>query len=86
MSKQSNYPKIPDSSNQSELDEILAKHGAEAGEMTHSLKQAILDWHNKQIEVVLDRLENNIRTGMVKVSVLDYIEAERNKLKESSSV
>ena len=27
--------------NQSELDEILAKHGAEAGELTHSLKQAI---------------------------------------------
>lgn len=26
------------------LDEILAKHGAEPGEMTHSLKQAILRW------------------------------------------
>jgi len=27
------------------LDEILAKHGAEPGEMTHSLKQAIVEWH-----------------------------------------
>ena len=35
------------------LDVILAKHGAEEGEMTHSLKQAILDWHNKQVEEVL---------------------------------
>ena len=31
-------------SNQQELDEILSKHGAEPGEMTHSLKQAILCW------------------------------------------
>ena len=35
------------------LSEVLAKHGAEEGEMTHSLKQAILDWHNKQVEEVL---------------------------------
>ena len=27
------------------LDEILARHGAEPGEMTHSLKQAIFEWH-----------------------------------------
>jgi len=27
------------------LDEVLAKHGAEPGEMTHSLKQAIQEWH-----------------------------------------
>ena len=27
------------------LDEILAKHGAEPDEMTHTLKQAIVEWH-----------------------------------------
>lgn len=32
-----------------ELDEILLGHGAEEGEFTESLKQAILDWHNKQV-------------------------------------
>lgn len=57
-------------------------------------KQAILDWHNKQIEAVLDRLrlyavygeydkaEDNSKQGEV-VPVM-VIEAERNKLKEST--
>lgn len=54
-------------------------------------KQDILDWHNKQVEEVLDRLEAQwgesidqtmgepIRFRFVHLSV---IEAERNKLKE----
>ena len=82
-------------SKQSELDEILSRHGAEAGEMTHSLKQALLDWHNKQIEEALDRLEsqkvnrNIISSTQVYEDTLiplSAIEAERNKLKESTDV
>ncbi len=54
-------------------------------------EQALLDWHNKQVEAVLDRLEAQwgetidntlgkpIRIKFVSVSA---IEAERNKLKE----
>ena len=50
-------------------------------------KQAILDWHNKQIEAVLDRLlehgEDFTSFGDGHRSVaVEYIEAERNKLKE----
>lgn len=55
-------------------------------------KQAILDWHNKQVEEVLDRLEAQwgesidqtmgepVRFRFVHLSA---IEAERNKLKEA---
>lgn len=43
---------------QAELDDILNRHGAEAGEMTHSLKQAITNWHNKrELEARIDTLE-----------------------------
>ena len=54
-------------------------------------KQALLDWHNKQIEEVLDRLEAQsveeavVIFGMTEVKKqvpLSAIEAERNKLKE----
>ena len=76
------------------LDEILLGHGAEEGEFIESLKQAILDWHNKQIEEVLDRLELNMRgktvidtaegwKEFIRKHVNGAIEAERNKLKES---
>ena len=34
------------------LDEIIAKHGAEPGEMTHSLKQAIVEWHEIEMSEV----------------------------------
>ena len=60
-------------------------------------KQAILNWHNKQIEGVLDRLSNTLTgsndfrvepsvklrlsVGQI-VSVRSVIEGERNKLKE----
>ena len=62
-------------------------------------KQAILNWHNKQVEEVLDRLSNALTgsndfrvepsvklylsVGQI-VSIRSAIEAERNKLKESS--
>lgn len=39
-------------SKQPELDDILTRHGAEPGEMTHILKQAIVDWHEiEKLEV-----------------------------------
>ena len=39
------------------------------------LEEAILDWHNKQIEEVLDRLEDTLVTERINL---------RNKLKEST--
>lgn len=53
--------------------------------------QEILDWHNKQIEEVLDRLEGRARGAFdyeadieeYAEDVLTPIEAERNKLKEA---
>ena len=52
----------------------------------------LLDWHNKQVEAVLDRLENKglllehslgaTDSGRVR-RITEAIEAERNKLKES---
>ena len=61
-------------SNQQELDVVLASHGAEEGEMTHSLKQAILDWvadevigtneyypKNKNLLRVLDKSPQGLR-------------------------
>ena len=33
-----------------ELDKILHDHGAEDGEFIYSLKAAILNWHNQQLE------------------------------------
>lgn len=58
---------------------------------TDRIKQSILDWHNKQVEDVLNRLYEEQRTWMHEHSELkiDYathmlslIQAERNKLKE----
>jgi len=37
------------------LDEILTKHGAEPGEMTHSLKQAITSLMEELIEEVIKK-------------------------------
>ena len=34
--------------------EILAKHGAEPGEMTHTLKQAIVEWYEIEKHEVYD--------------------------------
>ena len=46
----------------------------------HRMKQAILDWHNKQIEAVLDRLDKE--TERCQDGCWVSIKAERNKLKE----
>ena len=70
-------------------DENIA--GAEALYQTslQEAKQAILDWHNKQVEGMLD----STKTTIVELynleewqltDVMNAIEAERNKLKESS--
>lgn len=37
-----------------ELDEILAKHGAEAGELTASLKDALLAWRDAAVVEALE--------------------------------
>ena len=59
---------------------------------TDEAKQDILDWHNKQVEEVLDRLEGRARGAFdyeadieeYAEDVLTSIEAERNKLKENT--
>lgn len=86
--------------NTQELDEILAlldarmpqpktmnEYTARAA-MLREAKQATLDWHNKQIEAVLDRLESSIDDGKKSHSmavISDAIEAERAKLKDTPS-
>ena len=82
-----------------ELDEIMDKiydlaydHISERSIAigTDRIKQAILDWHNKQTLELLDRLESQVRraddctedTFVVKAI---RIEAERNKLKEQTN-
>ena len=49
-------------------------------------KQALIDWHNRQVEEVLDRLESTAAYGTdieeYAEDVLSAIEVERNKLKE----
>ena len=82
--------------NTQELDEIMDKiydlaydHLTERGIAigTVRIKQAILDWHNKQVEEVLDRLEthywlNDDIDTFISPEVETFIEAERAKLKE----
>mgnify|MGYP003586442608 CR=1 FL=1 len=63
-------------------------------------KQAILDWHHKQVEIVLDRIEATktiyktrahndkgvLATTIVTTGIpLNAIQAERNKLKEQTN-
>ena len=94
--------------NTQELDEIFTKYTKQVIDMCHGnrpdvadesakAKQAILDWHNKQVEEVLDRIEatktiykarahndKGVLTTMIVTTAipLDAIQAERNKLKE----
>ena len=57
---------------------------------TDRIRQAILDWHNRQVEAVLDRIEKQatIITSLSgeKAGTVDLtaIEVERNKLKEAT--
>lgn len=51
--------KQANTTSEEELDEILAKHGAEAGELTASLKDALLAWRDAAVvEARVDELEN----------------------------
>ena len=79
--------------NTQELDEILGRwikgyiNGSAGGfYVTNQTKQDILDWHNNQIEAVLDRLASGENywhaEDDVDLVLLSAIEAERNKLKE----
>ena len=88
--------------NTQELDEIMDKiydlaydHLTDRGIAigTVGIKQAILDWHNKQTLELLDKLESNMRgktvidtaegwKEFIRKHVNGAIEAERNKLKE----
>lgn len=75
--------------NAQELDEILNSGDGFlhcCGDYEGEAKQAVLDWHNKQVEAVLDRLEqvhraNPLWVGMTqRVIPLSAIEAERKRL------
>ena len=46
---------------------------------TSEAKQAILDWHNKQVGVVLDRLAIEVRASDY-IGIAETIQSERNKL------
>lgn len=56
-------------------------------ERENEFLQATLDWHNKQVEELLDRLEKEINTGRTFTNdyvISEAIETERNKLKKAS--
>lgn len=72
-----------------ELDEILDDYDNAWWDGRRKAKQAILDWNNKQVEEVLDRLSKELVWGgdmggeLSVYKVSQVIKAERNKLKES---
>ena len=86
--------KVMTTDNTQELDEIMDKiydlaydHLPERGIAigTDRIRQAILDWHNKQILESLDRLLVEVKQAYDKEGdflemAVDTIEAERNKL------
>ena len=81
--------------NTQELDEILArfadgeysKHWVDERKTYTKLeaKQAILDWHNKQVEEVLDRLEADVWRRMANTSVITIINDERKVIERIES-
>ena len=73
------------------LDKILSDHGAEQGEFHYSLKQAILDWHNKQVEEVLElakeeafssELSFELEDGRIVIEIETDLYDILNRLKE----
>lgn len=50
--------------------------------MEDEATEAILDWHNKQIEAVLGRLAIEVRASDY-IGIAETIQSERNKLKEA---
>ena len=89
----------PDNS-QAELDEILRmlenelawpnidKQYAHLGAVdVGEAKQAIINWHNKQVEAVLDRLEKEINTGRTFTNdyvISEAIQSERDRIKKGT--
>ena len=75
-------------SNTQELDEIFDKMGyTNNTDFRKHATRLITDWHNKQVEEVLDRLEthywlNDDIDTFISPEVETFIEAERAKLKE----
>lgn len=61
-------------------DELLGMEEA----VSAKAKQAIIDWHNKQIEAVLDRLES-LNGSHPDSYIATFIETERNRLNPSKS-
>ena len=85
-----------------ELDDVLFEAVEAAATYTHNVtaeeadyiqnkaKQAVIDWHNKQMLELLDRLSAEVkraydREGDFLEMAVDTIEAERNKLNPSKS-
>ena len=73
-------------------EEIMRRKEAfiKGNRVSDEAKQALLDWHNKQVEAVLDRLEGQSRraddcTDDTLVVKMVRVEAERNKLKENTN-
>ena len=88
--------------NTQELNEIIdifqdytASLGYPINQLSHTRgrqihRQAILDWHNKQVGAVLDRLEPLTHEGRGTIAwemdnMLSAIQAERNKLKKQTN-
>ena len=71
--------------NTQELDEILRDNLThdeyQYTDKPHRMKQALLDWHNRQTLELLDRLES-LNGSHPDSYIATFIEAERNKLKE----
>ncbi len=51
---------------------------------TDKAKQAILDWHNKQMSELLDRLAIEVRASDY-IGIAETIQSERNKLTMANS-
>ena len=74
--------------NTQDLDEILAKHNGELGlpwedpdVVTSDTKQALLDWHDKQIEAELEALREEVKHEDLR-TISQMITARIDKLKE----
>lgn len=72
--------------NTQELDEILDRYLD--SQWNGNMRNEILDWHNKQIGEMLNRLVIDTKLtydggGDVLDAVVDFIVTERNELKES---
>lgn len=58
--------KQANTTSEEELDEILAKHGAEAGELTASLKDALLAWRDAAVVEATAQAEHKAKEAVLK--------------------